>query len=193
MKTHTAKTSYSSEDDFHTADEDSELAIKQNYESSDDEAPEEETVGDAKDLAVAKERQIKSAELQQKQKLKEQRRANDAKFKKQKQNKKTKLEIPDVLPEDVLEDLDKESEQKVQNGTKINFEQDADLQEAIREGQKQLSQHMKQQSVKTIGSVKVQMVQKKKKSNLPPAAAAQVTGIKDRWLKRGSLGKKLRG
>lgn len=235
MTTERATKKYSSDEDFHTADEDNNAVgamsteavldaknISENintdennnnedvYESSDDEAPEEEDVQQSRKQVEEKQSEALKLAQQERQKVKEQRRLQDLKFKEQKQQKQEKqvhrrVEVPDVLPDSLLEGILNEDTQQQQQqsvdrkqNTHINFDHDdyedtddisdADLNKQLRKTKLKISRQMNK-STKKIGSINVKLL-KAKQSKLPPAAKSQVTSMKNKWLKRNSLHKK---
>lgn len=179
------------------------------YYSSDDEAPEEEAVRDSEDQHKLREREQQQAAAAEAQQLRQKRRAQDAKFKQQKQQKK-KLEVPDVLPDELLDALSEEqhSVPEISKNRKTVFDQetpDVDVDEnsyldaKIRATKKKIVKEMNRNN-KTVGQINVRLLNsQKKKSALAPAAVSNVgskTGsvvaLRNKWLKRNSLQKKRR-
>ncbi|GMM32751.1 Bud21 protein [Saccharomycopsis crataegensis] len=228
MTANISKGGSSSEEEFHSAAEIEsnsdivELALEEKeeeeeedddeYQSSDDEAPEEEDVNAGKNNAEVQERELEKLEAEKKKNLKERRRTQDLKFKEQKQNKtqRKKLEVPDLLPQELLENLDSEEEQektdqqspKNKHTTfKDDYEDedefsgdDQNLAQQLKKTKLKLARQMKKQH-KTIGSINVKLLKSKNKTKLPPAAVRGKQGTIDmrgKWLKRRSLAKKLK-
>lgn len=174
-------------------------------ESSDDEAPEEELVSAGlKNAELIEEERLK-AERAIKQLEKAKRRGVSLRAQKQLEEKKLREserkeesddEIPDMLPEELLEAFD--SQPEAAQLSHKNFEEDP---KEIRKQLKKLRlqqlkqlQKMKNQSVKK-GPVVVSVLKgngrvvNNKKVLSVPVSEHKITGKRDKWLQRKSLGK----
>lgn len=192
----------SSEDDYTTADELNDTS-RTGYVSSDDEAPEEETVATGRSAVEQKEKELDELERQEKAKIKNQRRIRDQRFREQKAKKiLQKSDVPEVLPDDILEALEEPTEEgDSKKGKHMKFDDDEDdemddeeLQRQLKEAKRQLLQEMKKTD-KKVGNINVKLLKAKQKVKMaPPAVTSKnsTVGMREKWLKRKSLGKRAR-
>lgn len=153
-------------------------------EDDSDDAPEEESVSQAKQDLINKEKAVKEAEAEKRRVEREKRRQQDLHNKQQQQHKKTKVaepEIPDLLPTDVIEAAHQQEEIKP-------------IHKKVQEFDLELKKQMnleKLKRLKTKAAIKKGPVHVKvlKANKGVPKAESQINS-KDKWLKRKALNKK---
>lgn len=153
-----------------------------------DEAPEEESVTQAKQQLIDREKAVKEAETEKRRVEREKRRQQDLYNKQQQEQKKTKVvesEIPDLLPTDVIEAAQQQDEEKEENKPVHKKVEEFDL-----ELKKQI-QLEKLKKLKTKASIKKGPVHVKvlKVNKGVPKSESKINS-KDKWLKRKALNKK---
>ncbi|CDK29909.1 unnamed protein product [Kuraishia capsulata CBS 1993] len=180
------------------------------YESSDDEAPEEENLGTSKE-AVTRQENEKRRLQEEKQRIERQkRREAQQKFEKQQLEKRTRSEakghkyedLPDILPDDVLAAVSETEDKSEPFSARSHVRYDDLDKETLKEVSKQMKVQklrMARKATKSSekkGPVTVKVLEKIRKiSNSTtvltvPKAESRVVSSKDRWLKRKSLGKR---
>lgn len=188
------------EGEFHTADEDSIINNQddeQDSEPSDDdsdEAPEEESTSISKKTIIQKQEEAKKLLQEEKRIQREKRKQLQEHNQQQQELKKIKLkssipeELPDYLPEDILESYHQEIEEKPQNThIRLDVEDEKELKRQAK--LKKLADLKKSKNIainKGPVYVQVQSITNKK---VVPRAETKVINSREKWLKRKSLNK----
>lgn len=159
--------------------------------SSDDEAPEEEGVGNGSSLA--REKEVTQLEQQRRQIEKQKRKERNELFAKQQQEKKQKqIEPLQELPEELLAQFEKTPVEtsSLEKGKHQVFEDDEEDEFVKRTKSQKLEQlrKLRREAVKK-GPVHVKVLGRRH-DTLAPAMDKTVMNKRDKWLKRKSLGKR---
>lgn len=179
---------------------------------SDDEAPEEESTSKSKQAILDTEKQKREQLVKEKAAQREKRRELDSRYAAQQQQRKAEQEekerqqhqeqqkyqeIPDYLPDDILEDItsgilqqNQEESNTVKKGKHIRLDLEEDKKLKLITKLKEIKQRKSMAIEKAKGVfVKVQLNQNKV-GKVVPKAEKKIVGSRDKWLKRKSLNRK---
>ncbi|ABN64854.2 predicted protein [Scheffersomyces stipitis CBS 6054] len=188
--------------EYHTAEENEEEEEESSSEDSDDDAPEEESLSTAKQDIINKQKKQKELEAQRRKEERERRRELDLKNKEQKSKKKEREqpqqeenELPDFLPDDLIEAIENDGLLAAHTQSKHLKVQDFEEMD-----QKLLRQKIKQEKLRAIklskklsvnkGPVQVKVQSFNSNKKLVPKSESRIVKSKDKWLKRKSLNRK---
>ncbi|GME74167.1 unnamed protein product [Ambrosiozyma monospora] len=177
---------------------------------SDDDAPEEESISAGKSAHLKVEQEKKAQEEESQRQLKEKRRQREAQLVEQKKQKELKIqqekeqvqendddvdmddEIPDTLPEDLLESYHNDQQEEQVKPKKIKFDEDGlsvEQQRNLKQAQvkKQLAEARSlTRNSANKGPVRVKVV-KKTNTKLLQVPKSTIRSTKTKWLKRKSV------
>lgn len=195
-------------DEYHTAEESDEPADKlrvepveegdEGEEDSDD-APEEESVSQAKNEVLVKQREEQKAIEAAKKAERERRKQRDLYNKQQQESKKSKRfndeDLPEFLPDDITNIISEKEEgtslEKEAKHLKLDLddEDESEISRLIKERKLKKARHGKNLTVKK-GPVRVQVQNFNSRIASVPKASKTVVSSKEKWLKRKALAKK---
>jgi U3 small nucleolar RNA-associated protein 16 len=179
------------EDEEDEDDEDSQGNDSESDSDSDDAPEEESTAGARKEVLKKQQEQI---EIQQEKKKaeREKRKRQDEYNKQQKQSKKPKVDVeqlPEFLPEELIESLETEEHQTPKNThIRLDIEDEKELRRQAKLEKLANIKKLKSASVK-MGPVNVK-VQSFNSKKTVPKAESKIVNSREKWLKRKSLNKK---
>lgn len=170
-------------------------------ESSDsDDAPEEESTSNARQATLDRQKEQDKVEQELRRQEREKRKQRDLHFKQQQEEKRERTkelvaaeELPDLLPDDILQSADDESDTTISMGKHLRAE---DLEKEHAEARKRMKlEKLKQlkahrQSAIRKGPVHVQVQSFGSSTKRVPAAEQGIMESKNSWMQRASLNRK---
>lgn len=184
--------------------------------SDSDEAPEEESTNKSKQAVLETEKQLREQIVQQRASEREKRRELDLRYAAQQQQRKAeqeklakeqdqqqqqqqqqdKQEIPDYLPDDLLDDItsgkiqQKQKQNSLPKGKHVRLDVEEDKRLQLIAKLKQIKQS-KSKAVEKAKGVFVKVDQNQGRiGKVVPKAEKKIVGSRDKWLKRKSLNRK---
>lgn len=175
-----------------------------------DEAPEEESTSQAKELIIKRQKEQKEQELLQKREEKERRRKQDLLHSEQQRLKKQEQEtkagaaaLPDYLPEDIFDSIDQEEEQDDEDLEQTTKGKHLKLSDFEDMDKRELAKQIKEEKLRQLKLKKKLLIKKgpvhvnvtsaaarQINKKLVPVAESKIVNSRSKWLKRKSLGKK---
>lgn len=166
--------------------------------SDSDDAPEEESISTSKEASIQKRKADEKLQQELRKQEKEKRKQKDLQFQKQQQAKRQRIqvlasasELPDLLPDEVLESEDEEDAPSIAKHMRAHDLEKEHAEMTKRMKLEKLRQLMQQktQALKK-GPVLVQVNTFDPSKKRVPRAEPSILASKNSWLQRESLGKK---